>query len=237
MDVVTAFLNPPIDNNNVYMSMPLGVKILDERFSKNLIVRLKKALYGLKQAPRLWYEHINSFLLPIKFTQSTAHPNLYIMDTIPFLLHVDDILISGNDVKSAKDQLQQSYKMKELGIARRFLSIEITQRNGITSISQKAYVNTIIERFGKKDACHISSPMDPDIDSGNSTCQDRTADKDLYMYLIGSLMYIALATRPDIAFAVTALSRYNEIPLQMHLTAAKRVLRYLNSTMKLELHF
>jgi hypothetical protein len=88
-----------------------------------------------------------------------------------------------------------------------------------------------------KDARHISSPMDPDIDLGNPICQDKTADKDLYMSLIGSLMYIALATRPDIAFAVTALSRYNETPLQMHLTAAKRVLRYLKGTMELELHF
>jgi hypothetical protein len=237
MDVVTAFLNPPIDNNNVYMSMPPGVETLDERFSKTSIVRLKKALYGLKQAPRLWYEHINSFLLSIGFTQSTADPNLYLMDTTLLLLYVDDILICGNDVKSTKDQLQRQYKMKDLGIARRFLGIEITRRNGITSISQKTYINTLIERFGMKDARHISSPMDPDIDLGNPICQDKTADKDLYMSLIGSLMYIALATRPDIAFAVTALSRYNETPLQMHLTAAKRVLRYLKGTIELELHF
>jgi hypothetical protein len=80
--------------------------------------------------------------------------------------------------------------------------------------------------------------MDPDIqvDLSNFTCQDKTADKDQYMSLIGSLMYIALATRPDIAYAVTALSRYNASPLQMHITAAKRVLRYLKTTIEFELH-
>ena len=43
-------------------------------------------------------------------------------------------------------------------------------------------------------------------------------------------MFAALGTRPDIAFSITALSRYNILPLQMHLTAAKRVLRYLVAT-------
>jgi hypothetical protein len=78
--------------------------------------------------------------------------------------------------------------------------------------------------------------MDLDIDLGNFTCQDKTADNDQYMSLIGSLMYVALATRPGIAYAVTALSRDNTSPLQMHLTAAKRVLRYLKTTIKFELH-
>jgi hypothetical protein len=208
MDVVTAFLNPPIDNENVYMSMPPGVKLLDKRFKRNSIVRLKKALYGLKQAPRLWHTHINEFLLLIGFTQSTADPNLYLMDNILLLLrYVDDILICGDNVTTIKGQLQQKYKMKDLGTAQRFLGIEINRINGVTSIHQKDYINTVLERFAMKNARIISSPMDPDIDLSNFTCQDKTADKDQYMSLIGSLMYIALATRPDIAYAVTALSQ------------------------------
>ena len=43
-------------------------------------------------------------------------------------------------------------------------------------------------------------------------------------------MFAALGTRPDIAFSVTALSRYYVLPLQMHFTAAKRVLKYLVAT-------
>jgi hypothetical protein len=48
--------------------------------------------------------------------------------------------------------------------------------------------------------------------------------------MVGSLMYAALGTRPDLSFCVTMLSKYNAKPLQMHLTAAKRALRYLNRT-------
>jgi hypothetical protein len=47
--------------------------------------------------------------------------------------------------------------------------------------------------------------------------------------MVGSLMYAALGSRPDIAFSVTAVSRYNVQPLEMHVTAAKRVLRYLKT--------
>jgi hypothetical protein len=145
-------------------------------------------------------------------------------------------LICGDNVTTIKEQLQQKYKMKDLGTAQRFLDIEINRTNGVTSIHQKDYINTVLERFAMKNARIISSPMDLDIDLSNFTCQDKTADKDQYMSLIGSLMYIALATRPDIAYAVTALSRYNASPLQMQLTAAKRVLQYLKTTIEFELH-
>ena len=238
MDVVTAFLNPPIDNKNVYMSMPPGVRMLDKKYNDKSIVRLRKALYGLKQAPRLWHEHINNFLLSIGFDHSSADPNLYLLKNPPLLLllYVDDILICGNHVEAIKDQLQRKYKMKDLGIAQRFLGIEIARANGITSICQRDYINSVAERFQMKDARSVLSPMDPDVDLGNLRCQDKAADKELYISLIGSLMYIALATRPDIAFAITALSRYNEAPLQMHLTAAKRVLRYLKTTVNHQLH-
>jgi hypothetical protein len=50
-------------------------------------------------------------------------------------------------------------------------------------------------------------------------------------------MYAAIATRPDISFCVTVLSRYNSMPLQMHLTAAKRAIRYLKQTMEYKLHY
>ena len=50
--------------------------------------------------------------------------------------------------------------------------------------------------------------------------------------MVGSLMYVALGSRTDTAFSVTALSRYNVQPLEMHATAAKKVLQYLKSTLE-----
>ena len=66
---------------------------------------------------------------------------------------------------------------------------------------------------------------------------EREVDPKEYQAIVGSLMYIALATRPDIAFAASALSRYNSQPRTSHLTTAKRVLRYLRKTADHCLHF
>ena len=66
---------------------------------------------------------------------------------------------------------------------------------------------------------------------------EREVDPKEYQAIVGLLMYIALAARPDIVFAVLALSRYNSQPRTIHLTAAKRVLRYLRKTADHCLHF
>jgi hypothetical protein len=87
MDVKSACLNPAIDKDNVYMTLPKGIEEIEPSLSgSKSIVRLRKALYGLKQAPKLWYDSINQFLLSLDFTQSTADPNLYIKDGALLLL-------------------------------------------------------------------------------------------------------------------------------------------------------
>jgi len=58
-----------------------------------------------------------------------------------------------------------------------------------------------------------------------------------YQAVVGSLMYAALATWPDISYAVAALSRYNSRPFTSHMAAAKRVLQNRKSTADFRLHF
>jgi len=87
------------------------------------------------------------------------------------------------------------------------------------------------------DAKPAKSPLDPQTDLANTHCEDKPANRKEYLSMVGSLMYAALGSRPDIAFSVTALSRYNVQPLEMHATAAKRVLRYLKTTAGFRIHF
>jgi hypothetical protein len=87
------------------------------------------------------------------------------------------------------------------------------------------------------DAKPAKSPLDPQTDLANTRCEDKPANRKEYLSMVGSLMYAALGSRPDIAFSVTALSRYNVQPLQMHATAAKRVLRYLKTTSELRIEY
>jgi len=67
LDGVTAFLNPEIDDDDIYMTLPDGWP--EGLKAPKIIVRLRKALYSLKQAPRLWHDDINAFLLSLGFTQ------------------------------------------------------------------------------------------------------------------------------------------------------------------------
>jgi hypothetical protein len=123
MDVVSAFLNPEIDRDNVYMALPEGINWIDPRINDQCkAVRLLKALYGLKQAPRLWYQHINSFLISLGFVQPTADPNLDIKTGMLILLCVDNLLITyrnqaNHNAKEIKQQLNQQYHMIDLGTA------------------------------------------------------------------------------------------------------------------------
>jgi len=80
LDVVTTFLNPKINNDNMYMTLP---EMWPEGLNApKIIIRLRKALYGLKQALQLWPDDINDFLLSLWFTQSVANLNLYLGVTV-----------------------------------------------------------------------------------------------------------------------------------------------------------
>jgi len=243
LDVVTAFLNPEIDDDDIYMTLP-------ERWPEGsnapkIVGRLRKALYGLKQAPRLWHDDINAFLLSLGFTQSSADPNLYLRsDGILILLYVDDISMSYPEAatKAAIEinaKLSEKYNITNLGQARQFLGIEIHRDDTGISLGQKGYIATILRRFGMENTHGASTPMDRNVkldlpeDWGEKELDDITD----YQAVMGSLIYAALATQPDISYAVAALSRYNSRPFTSHMTTAKRVLQYLKSTADFHLHF
>jgi hypothetical protein len=234
LDVVTAFLHPEVDED-VYMKLPAGVEWLDPVLSRTCNwVKLKKALYGLRKAPKLWFDAINGFLLSLGFAQSEADPNLYTKGDTHLLLYVDDILLfypdAGKcDAKLVTNALMAKFKMKDLGVARQFLGLEISRDSDTISLGQEKYVNDIIARFGMQDAFDVPTPLDPDVklDAADGS---KPADTRRYQSIVGSLMYAALGTRPDIAYAVAALCRYNAAPTAIHMTAAVRVLRYLKAT-------
>jgi len=244
MDVVTAFLNPKIERDNIYMEMPLGIDwlTLTRSVSTGSALVLQKALYRLKQALRLWYEDIDRYLQSIGFRQSAEDPNLYLQLGVLLVLYVDDLLIAHNGTErqghQIKQLLQKKYKMCDLGVAKRFLGIEIERtEDGGFSICQRGYINMIIRHFGLMEAKPAKSPLDPQTDLANTCCEDKLANRKEYLSMVGSLMYTALGSHPNIVFSVTALSRYNVQPLEMHATAAKRVLRHLKSTSEFRIHY
>jgi hypothetical protein len=140
-------------------------------------------------------------------------------------------------------RLNERYSLTDLGW---LLGIKVT-RNRVErtiSLSQAAYIDTIIvARFGLTDAKAQPTPMAPNItflkeDSPADATHAARMQKVPYREaILGSLMYAAVATRPDISFAVSTLSQFLESPGEKHWDAVKRVLRYLSGSKNLELTF
>ena len=235
MDVVTAFLNGDLEED-VYMAVPEG---LTSHATKNKVCKLLKSLYGLKQSPRQWYAKIHDFLIrELRFESSSSDPCLYTRHNgsgiLIIALYVDDLLIAGNsksEIDAIKKELSDRFEMKDLGEAKVMLGIEIKRdrRNRQLFVSQSEYTQQVLERFGMSNSKHISTPMDRSYEE--LVNQDSPAAENIpYRQVIGSLMYLMIGSRPDLAFVIGKLSQHSESPNEFHWIALKRALRYVNST-------
>ena len=132
-------------------------------------------------------------------------------------LYVEDILIFGTNIdviNEVKSFLLKSFDMKDLGEADVILNIKLIKvENGIT-LSQSHYVEKILSRFGYKDSKSSPTPYDPSLIFLENKKIGR--DQLRYSQIIGSLMYLASATRPDISFVVSKLSRFTSNPGDEH---------------------
>ncbi|KAK1648856.1 hypothetical protein QYE76_066661 [Lolium multiflorum] len=126
--------------------------------------------------------------------------------------------------------------MKDLGVADVILNIKLLKDDdgGITLL-QSHYVEKILSRFGYSDCKSSPTPYDPSVIIRKNKRIAR--DQLRYSQIIGSLMYLASATRPDISFVVSKLSRFVSRPGDVHWHALERVLRYLKGTASYGIHY
>lgn len=237
MDCTSAFLNGDI-SEELYMEQP-------ECFNdgSNRVCRLRKSLYGLKQAPRQWFLKISGVLNEIGFKMSPSDNGIYRatkQSCVVYLgLYVDDILIATTNLETIqyiKDVLCSNFKMSDLGPVKKFLNIEIDYKHHYKFIvlSQTQAINRLLEKFNMMECSTVTTPV-ANVKELYKDIGDKLEDNKMYRKLIGSLMFIMLGTRADIAFSVTLLSRFLDCPRIHHWKAAKRILRYLKGTVTLRL--
>jgi hypothetical protein len=128
--------------------------------------------------------------------------------------------------------------MKDLGEVKRFLGMEIEHGfDGVGTptikIHQADYIRALLQRHGMEDCNPVSSPMDASVNLTATMDTDVKVDSCHYQQYVGELMLAAIATRPDIIYAVLQLSSFNSNPCQGHLAAARHVLRYLEGKINL----
>jgi len=246
MDVETAFLNAPI-KEEVYMEQPEGY----HDGNRNNVLRLKKTLYGTKQAPHEWNNTLNDVIVSLKFTRCVSDTCTYIRYSqsnkpIIIAVFVDDLIITYHitdeeEWLECKDKLSNSFKMKDLNNAEWILGIRITRDRTLKTIKldHEVQINKTLSTFRMGDCKPVGTPAEirklSKADCPKTQQEYEEMSHVPYKSVVGSLQYIALSTRPDIAYAVNQLSRYLSNPGHNHWLASKRVLRYLKGTSRMSL--
>jgi hypothetical protein len=238
MDVKSAFLNDPI-KEEVYVEQPPNFE--SEEYP-NHVYKLYRTLYELKQVPRAWYECLRDFLIENGFRTGKVDSTLFTrkMDKDLFIcqIYVDDIIF-GSTNKSFCDEFSKimtdKFEMSMMGVLTFFLGFQIKQATEETFISQMKYTRDILKKFGMGKAKSIKTPMGTnghlDLDLGGTS-----VDQKVYRSMIGSLLYLC-ASRPDIMFSACMCARLQTTPKDCHLSAVKRIMRYLVLTPNLGLWY
>src|SRR5438876_11451373 len=210
MDVKTVFLNGELDEE-IYMDQPDGYVVGGQ---EGKVCKLLKSLYGLKQAPKQWHEKFDRTLKSVGFIVNETDKCVYYRfvggEGVILCLYVDDILIFGTNldmIEEVKSFLSHSFEMKDMGVADVILNIKLLREGtGGVTLVQSHYVEKVLSRFGYSDCKTAPTPYDSSVILRKN--QRITRDQLRYSQIIGSLMYLASATRPDISFAVCKLSRF-----------------------------
>lgn len=239
MDVKTAFLYGLIDVE-IYVEQPQGCAT-----GKGKVCRLRKALYGLKQAPRVWYNTLTTFLKTLGYDPLDSDMSVFTGHGLIIAIYVDDLLIAGPDkarIQGLKTALSSHFKMTDLGPCSYYLGMEVTRDrlNRTLRLSQRGYLEKVLEQFGMQDSKPVATPMETSAKHMVRSDDHWTAkpeDRSRYQSAVGFLMYAMLGTRPDLAYAVSVVSRFASNPNEHHWSAVKRILRYIKGTLELNLVF
>ncbi|KAJ9561157.1 hypothetical protein OSB04_006317 [Centaurea solstitialis] len=231
MDIKNAFLNGKL-NEEVYVAQPPG--FVDPKFPDH-VYKLNKALYGLKQAPRAWYDTLSTFLLSKGFVRGKIDSTLFLKKYPKHILlvqiYVDDIIFGSTNPKLCEKfelLMKSEYKMSMMGELTFFLGLQIKQSEKGIFINQGKYVHEMLKKFDLTSCTPMKTPIAPPL-SLDKDSKGKPVDVTLYRGMIGSLLYLT-ASRPDIMYSTCLCARYQAEPKESHLTAVKRIFRYLKGT-------
>ena len=235
LDVKTAFLNGKLDEE-LYLRVPDGTFA-----SSGVVWRLRKALYGLKQAAEAWYSTLSSELKKIGFHESSCDDCLFVLKhsgVYSFLLvHVDDMLVIGKRaaVDGIKKSISEVFSVADLGPISYFLGMEVVRNRAarLLWLGQSRYAKNLLQRFGMELCNPRSMPLGhrQQLETGG----EALADEGEFRSVVGSIMYLATSTRPDLAHSMSVLSSYFSSPTKEHLAVSKGVLKYIRGTVSLGL--
>ncbi|CAI7769757.1 unnamed protein product [Closterium sp. NIES-54] len=218
MDVTTAFLNGILEEE-IFMAQPEGQ----------------------------WYLKLREVLEEIGFTPSSADHSLFMLgegEQRSFMVvYVDDILIfspSSDLVKEVMLKLQGKFKCKALGDVSFYLGLHIERdvEKRCMRVHQRTYLEALAANFGKSEG-HVATPFPSGFKCVKGPEEESIGEEERRRFhsLVGSLMYAAVNTRPDVAFATGQLARVVQCPNEEQVAAGMRVTKYLGQTATVGLQY
>ncbi|UYV62003.1 hypothetical protein LAZ67_1007460 [Cordylochernes scorpioides] len=239
LEVDNAYLYGDLEEE-IYMLLPEGVERKD-----NEVYKLLRPIYGLRQSGRNWNLTLDHALQEMGFTRLESCNCIYTyLDKAIIAVYVDDLALFGESeeiLRNIEQKINERFRVKNLGAIRNFLGVQIDYPDEETVVlSQSTYVKSILQKFNMIECRPVSTPLDISFPISKGICPTDEEEKERmkaipYRELIGSLLYLANCTSPDLMFSVTRLAQFTSNPGRRHWQAAKHVLRYLHGSINLSL--
>ena len=238
LDSVNAFLNSSLDEE-IYCELPEGFN------EEGHCLRLKRALYGLRRSPILWQQEFSGTLKNLGLKQIPEEPCLFTNGRIIVFFYVDDIVLLArkefrDEMLRLKAELMKKYEMRDLGELQWFLNIRVIRDRQQRKLwlCQDAYIDKIVKTYNHEHSAKAATPLS--VSRKDLIKFDGQADPQYahaYQRRIGSVIYLAVITRPDIALAVSLLAVFLANPSPRHRAEADRIICYLRDTKYLAIEY
>jgi hypothetical protein len=240
IDISNTYLNGELHDVNVYMQQPDGFA----KCNSTWVACLLKGLYGLKQGGHKWFCRFEEVLVELGFVCIRSDSLVFMWEKdgvkviVPVL--VDDITLASKlkeKITEIKGLLAQCFKLRDLGPTSFLLGVQIHRERSVRTLhrSQRQYTLDLLDPFSFTDCSPVSTPLNPGPRLNMSQCPQTPEDNEFmrnkpYVSAVGALMYLAIATRTDIAHAVGVLCHFMSKPGPAHWKAAKHLFRYLRGS-------
>ncbi|CAI7779854.1 unnamed protein product [Closterium sp. NIES-53] len=242
MDISTAFFNGILEED-VYMMQPPRYEDGTGR-----VCKLKKSIHGLKQAPRCWYQKLAAVLEEMGFRISSCDESLFLKGEgeklVLFLVYVDDILLFSSSMKeihNVQQQLMKNFKCKTLGEVKYYLGMHVERDldHWWLKLHQEKFIKELGEKYGIENERKVATPLPAEFKLVKAAEDEgvEAEEQQQFQSLVGSLLYAAVHTRPDISFSVGQLARVVQNPSEEQVDAAERVVKYLSSNPRIGVQY
>ena len=243
LDVSQAFVQAPHEEE-IHMRLPPSCGELSGK-----VVKLIKCQYGLRKAGKEWHLLLVTWLVEkIGMEQGKAEPCVFrkiIKNEVSLMVgvHVDDIVVSGDQDLCDEffSQLKQRFLVKNLGELKMYTgcAFERDWDRGILEMNQTAFAKNMVQQYSISATWNISGS--PGVYLGPRKDGEPGGNEEFPKYrpLVGSLMWLSVMTRPDIANALRACARqsHSHNPSPHHWKVLLQVAAFVNATKEMGLRF